>query len=266
MRTPWRVSLSSVTLLILLSFFPDLVLKEKGRITVDADTCMQVWAQLQSQPDVHSQNASDMLATVMADSHFFGFVAASKDQTVISLRGTHFLSDWIGNVELALVEYRFRSEAGLVHIGFQAIYETLRKSITTVLSRPDGNPLPVVTVGHSLGGALATLCALDAEVARLSNGPIKVVTFASPRVGNSDFKNAFGRNVTDCLRIANRSDLIPHLPLHLPLPNTYCHVGQAAIIDGGFTLDLGEAHGLCAGYIRGLNRTIAEPVELHALD
>jgi hypothetical protein len=51
-----------------------------------------------------------------------------------------------------------------------------------------------------------------------------------------------------------------------PLPISYRHVGQAAIIDGGFTLDLGEAHGLCAGYIRGLNRVIAEPVELQTLD
>jgi triacylglycerol lipase len=238
--------------------------EEKGRITVDPDTCKQVWFELREQGNVHSQKASNMLATVMADSHVFGFVAAGKDRTVVSFRGTHFLSEWLGDAELALVEYRFRSAAGLVHIGFQAIYETLRKSLITVLSQLRSNPLSLIIVGHSLGAALATLCALDPEVAKLSNGAIQAVTFASPRVGDTDFKKAFAKNVTDCLRIANRSDLVPNLPFEFPFP--YRHVGQAAIINGGFTPDLGEAHGLCAGYIRGLNRVIAEPVELQALD
>jgi predicted lipase len=237
--------------------------KDKGRIEVDPDTCTEVWARLQ-QPDIHSQKASDMLAAVMADSHVFGFVAVGKNQTVVSFRGTHFPSEWLEDAELALVEYRFRSEAGSAHIGFQAIYETLRKSVIEVLSQLGNNPLPLIIVGHSLGAALATLCALDSRVAELSNGPIQLVTFASPRVGDIGFSGAFEKNVKDCLRIANRSDLVPNLPLPLPFP--YRHVGQAAIINGGLTLDLVAAHGLCAGYIRGLNRTIAEPVILQTLD
>ena len=69
-------------------------------------------------------------------------------------------------------------------------------------------------------------------------------------------------HVQDCLWIANWIDF----GSQLPLPISYCHLGQAAIIDGGFTLDLGEAHGLGPGYIRGLNRVIAQPVELQTLD
>jgi triacylglycerol lipase len=236
--------------------------KGKGRIEVDPATCREVWLELKRQGDVHSQKANEMLTAVMADSHVFGSVAVGKEQTVVSFRGTHFLSEWLGDAELALVPYRFRPESGSAHIGFQAIYETLRPSLRKVLSELGNPPLPLIIVGHSLGAALATLCALDAEVAKLSNGPIQVVTFASPRVGDARFRDAFKDNVKDCLRIANRSDLVPNLPL----PILYSHVGQAAIIDGGFMFDLGEAHGLCAGYLRGLNRVIAAPVELQTLN
>jgi triacylglycerol lipase len=236
--------------------------KNKGKIEVDPATCRNVWSELKAQGDVHSQKASEMLTAVMADSHVFGFVAAGDRQAVVSFRGTHFLSEWLDDAELALVEYRFRPDAGSAHIGFQAIYETLRQSLKKVLSQLGGNPSSLIIVGHSLGGALATLCALDSEVANLSNGQIQAVTFASPRVGDTRFRDEFKNKVNDCLRIANRSDLVPQLPL----PILYCHVGQAAIVDGGFTLDLGEAHGLCAGYIRGLNRLIAQPVELQTLD
>jgi hypothetical protein len=50
-------------------------------------------------------------------------------------------------------------------------------------------PMPsrasVGEVGSDLGAALATLCALDSEIAQFSNGQIEVVTFASPRVGDT---------------------------------------------------------------------------------
>ena len=37
-----------------------------------------------------------------------------------------------------------------------------------------------------------------------------------------------------------------------------------ATVDSGFTLDLVFAHGLCEGYLRGLNRAIAAPVRIAA--
>lgn len=236
-----------------------------GKIQVDPATCQKVWTELQARGDIQSQKASEMVSAVMADSHVFGFVAAGKNQAVVSFRGTHFLSEWLKDVELALVTYRFRSESGLAHVGFQAIYETLRQSLFKVLSQLGETPLPLLIVGHSLGGALATVCALDSEVAKLSsNGEIQAVTFASPRVGDTQFRDEFNKTVTSCLRIANRRDLVPNLPFDFPF--AYRHVGQAAVIDGGFTLDFGEAHDLCTGYLRGLNRLIAEPVELRMSD
>jgi pimeloyl-ACP methyl ester carboxylesterase len=96
------------------------------------------------------------------------------------------------DAELALVEYRFRSEGGSVHIGFQAIYETLRLGLKKLLSQLNDNPLSLIIVGHSLGAALATLCALDSEVANLSNGPtaFSIVTGSGPLSPGKSFSLA----------------------------------------------------------------------------
>jgi hypothetical protein len=75
--------------------------------------------------------------------------------------------------------------------------------------------------GHSLGGALATLLALDAA----ANGPLPfdtptVYTYASPKTGDPLFVTTYDHVVPNTTRIANRVDLVPKLPL----PPLYDHV------------------------------------------
>jgi triacylglycerol lipase len=50
-----------------------------------------------------------------------------------------------------------------VHKGFLTAYNSVRPALLQLLSKvvADGEPWHVYTTGHSLGGALATLCALD---------------------------------------------------------------------------------------------------------
>jgi hypothetical protein len=228
-----------------------------GTIDVDPETCRQVWLELANQTrmsdhPVEAARASDMLTAVMADSHIFGFVATKEQETFVSFRGTHFLSEWLDDADLPLVAFRFRSNAGDVHMGFQAVYETIRKSILALLARAGAGPLTIV--GHSLGAALATLCALDAGIGR----PARVCPIASPRVGDGRFRDLFNQTQPDCVRVVNKPDIVPHVPL----PIGYRHVGSAAVVNSGPTLDLVFAHGLCEGYLRGLNRTIATPATL----
>ena len=240
--------------------------KVLGAIVVDPATCMQVWLQLQeeargSQRPVEAARASDMLEAVMADSHTFGFVATKAGEAFVCIRGTHFLSEWLKDADLPLVKCRFRADAGRAHIGFQAIYQTIQQSILDLLGEAKGKSVTVL--GHSLGAALATLCALDEKVAAVAGAlPAHVFPFASPRVGDGDFREVFNGLVSDCIRIVNKPDLVPHVPL----PIGYRHVGVAAVVDSGATLDLAFAHGLCEGYFRGLNRTIAAPAIVETFD
>ena len=241
-----------------------------GDIEVDPATCMQVWSKLESEArqaasPTDAARASSMLAAVMADSHVFGYVATHTDgadsETFICFRGTHFLSEWLDDADLPLIDFRFRPNAGLAHMGFQAVYETIQQSILDLVKKSQTESLTIV--GHSLGGALATICALDASVqAAAGHAPAHVFPIASPRVGDEAFQNTFNAVLPDCIRIVNKPDIVPRLPL----PIGYRHVGMAAVIDSGFTLDLGFAHALCQGYLRGLNRTIAAPATIAAFD
>ncbi len=234
-----------------------------GRIQVDPAKCKEVWDTLQNQARESDSptdfaRARDMLVAVMADSHTFGFVGTTERETFICFRGSHSVLDWLHNAELPLVPNRFRPGAGRAHLGFQAIYETIQQSVLDLAAKAINQRVTIL--GHSLGGALATLCAIDEKLPAFAER--QVFPIASPRVGDSQFRDIFNATLPDSIRIVNRPDLVPHAPL----PIEYRHVAKAAVIDSGMTFDFGFAHGLCEGYLRGVNRTIAAPARIHVLD
>jgi triacylglycerol lipase len=74
--------------------------------------------------------------------------------------------------------------------------------------------------GHSLGAALATLCGF--MFSQEFKNQITVVSFASPRVGDAEWKNAFEKqhNLIH-YRIANDRDIVTAFPMY-----KYHHVGK----------------------------------------
>ena len=100
-----------------------------------------------------------------------------------------------------------------VHEGFDAQYASVRRRLGEEVQRlnPAADAERLVCCGHSLGGALATVCALD-FAAREGGLRTVCVTFGSPRVGNSSFAYHFNREVDESYRFVNRRDLIPHTP------------------------------------------------------
>lgn len=79
-----------------------------------------------------------------------------------------------------------------------------------------------VVTGHSLGSALATLFVIENK--EKNKFDINTVcTFASPHVGNTGFVNQFNQLPLTSWRIANTQDIVPKVPLHLPLLD-YQHV------------------------------------------
>jgi pimeloyl-ACP methyl ester carboxylesterase len=82
------------------------------------------------------------------------------------------------------------------------------------------HPVTSLTIcGHSLGGALVTLLALDVAANTMFKSPI-VYTYASPRTGDPSFATTYDQVVPHTVRIASRLDLVPKLPT-VPL---YAHV------------------------------------------
>jgi len=153
---------------------------------------------------------------------------SSSGDVVIAIRGTEGIMEWIQDAQFLPVRCPFLAAAGNTEDGFTAMYSSLTVAdsaqspkVTPALSTlPFGKPPISLTIcGHSLGGSLATLLALD--VAANSKLPAPTVyTYASPRVGDSTFVSLYDHVVPNTFRVANRVDLVPKLPL----PPLYDHV------------------------------------------
>lgn len=82
------------------------------------------------------------------------------------------------------------------------------------LLEASNQPLRFHVAGHSLGAALATICALHVAMIcekKSVQCPIDLYTFASPRVGDPQFANACARRL-NAFRIANSEDVVPGIP------------------------------------------------------
>jgi hypothetical protein len=156
---------------------------------------------------------------------------ATTGASVIALRGTEGIMEWIQDARFLAVPCPFVPGAGNTEDGFTAMYNSLTVSpntggatsvIRSLAGLPWNRPVTSVTIcGHSLGGALATLMAFD--FAANAVAPFKdstVYTYASPKTGDPLFVSTYNHLVPDTSRIANRLDLVPKLPL----PPLYDHV------------------------------------------
>jgi hypothetical protein len=154
--------------------------------------------------------------------------ADGAGDVVIAIRGTEGILEWIHDAEFLLVPCPFLTGASHTEDGFTAMYRSLRTAAvagspgvaTALATLPFKRPVTSVTIcGHSLGGSLATLLALDLATNTNFKNP-SVYTYASPRTGDSLFASTYDRAVKNTFRIANRLDLVPNLPL----PTLYQHV------------------------------------------
>ncbi|KAI9281884.1 hypothetical protein BY458DRAFT_486746 [Sporodiniella umbellata] len=93
----------------------------------------------------------------------------------------------------------------------------------------------VVIVGHSLGGAVACLCASSLRSTRLLlNRPITVCTIFSPRVANKAFLQTLSTQDVNVIRITNQAGLMAHLP---PRTCGLLHAGDSTVVLSRFVED-----------------------------
>jgi hypothetical protein len=91
---------------------------------------------------------------------------------------------------------------------------------------PEARPRRSFAVtGHSLGAALATLFVIENKDKKKFDITTSC-TFASPRVGNTEFVRAFHELPINSWRIFNEQDIVPKIPFSLPLVADYQHVND----------------------------------------
>jgi hypothetical protein len=146
---------------------------------------------------------------------------------VIAFRGTAKEADWSSNLDSTAVscdDFDLPCTVhddddggpGELHRGFAVEYQAVRSIVDTFM-RPiiDNNvDTTVIFTGHSQGGAIATIAALDFANRVPPAVKVNVVTMGSPRVGFGDFKTMYGRLVghENHLRVEAKRDPVTILP------------------------------------------------------
>jgi hypothetical protein len=155
----------------------------------------------------------------------FGYLAIGKGrfagEMLIATRGTLGSKtgpDWMSNYNIAMQ----LGPAGLpVHAGFHEVWRSFQQAINEFMR--NRNPTRIHCVGHSLGGALATLNADFFTASKVA--AVSLYTFGSPRTGGMMFSRSLTRRMNagsgcSIYRVYHPSDPVPMIPLfpflHLP--------------------------------------------------
>mmetsp|Transcript_51158 Transcript_51158/g.121582 ORF Transcript_51158/g.121582 Transcript_51158/m.121582 type:complete len:825 (+) Transcript_51158:69-2543(+) len=160
-----------------------------------------------------------------------------KKLLLVTFRGTSDWGDVMVDISTTPVDL---GPLGKVHSGFWRAYTSVRPALRAALAagcEGSAEGWQVDFTGHSLGGALASLAALDASLkARgepLKGTKIKAVTFGAPRVGDERFCQVYDNYAPDTWRVFSTSDIIPCLP-----PTSFFgfqHAGIAVELDPALT-------------------------------
>ncbi len=107
--------------------------------------------------------------------------------------------------------------AGRVHRGFKSEVDHLWPRLELALKE---NEKPLWFAGHSLGGAMATVCAGRCKLAEIPSNPAGLFTYGSPRVGNRRYINFVK---IPHYRWVNNNDIVCRVP---PRWLGYTHSGR----------------------------------------
>lgn len=149
------------------------------------------------------------------------YIFGNAHDRVVVCRGTE-PNDWNdikADLDLATV---IAETAGRVHRGFKREVDDLWPRLELALVN---NRLPLWFTGHSLGGAMATICASRCHLSHISSNPRALYTFGSPRVGNRRYVDFVQ---LEAFRWVNNNDIVTRVP---PWWLGYRHKGQEVYLD-----------------------------------
>lgn len=195
--------------------------------------CQKIYQDLT--PELFGEFASKPVFLDIKDTDTQCVILTDNAHVIVVFRGSESSVDWKTNldtpqsqasfdknvIEAAIVNegkleqiYPYQGESrsnAKMHCGFTRAYFSVRNDIHTYIANRDVTK--ITTTGHSLGGALASLCAVDLQYNFTDKvQAIEVYTYGSPRVGNEGFRASFNRRVPNSYRFVHGVDIVPALP------------------------------------------------------
>ncbi|MEO0444479.1 MAG: hypothetical protein AAF191_00230 [Verrucomicrobiota bacterium] len=165
---------------------------------------------------------------------FGGYVAWDDIQTVVAFRGTQNGQDrstilqWICN--LGATPAALPGGRGFVHSSYLAELDSMYDSIREILAKHHRTDRSLWIVGHSAGGALATLAAermcYDNTLMTRFNRPNEAFSFSGPLVGDANFAKSYPIRVSN---FAVGCDVVPLWPPPVSLRNLVPQKGTSFI-------------------------------------
>jgi pimeloyl-ACP methyl ester carboxylesterase len=131
-----------------------------------------------------------------------------RGEAAVAVRGTVTGYDWLTNISAAVAQ---GPGGSMVHAGFNRVTDHIIRPVHAALDLI--GPSHIHVVGHSLGGAVATLTA--AHLKGRYGADVELYSFGAPRAG----LDAFSERLTADLRlpvkrVSNPSDIVPMVPIH----------------------------------------------------
>ena len=145
----------------------------------------------------------------------------NEHDSVVVFRGTE-VNDWNDIRADANALTAIAETVGKVHRGFKSEVDEIWPHIEKAL---ESNRKPLWFCGHSLGGAMANICAARAMLSYIKTEPEGVFTYGSPRVG---CKKYVSHVKLPHYRWVNNNDIVTRVP---PVFLGYRHSGSEMYID-----------------------------------
>lgn len=153
----------------------------------------------------------DFIARDGAEAYVFG----NRFDCLIVCRGTE-PHQW-NDIKADANAWTILFEVGRVHSGFHAEVDELWPMLEQKVKE---NQRPMWFAGHSLGGAMANVCAVRCKLSPIPSNPYALFTYGAPRVGNHKYSSFLKATH---YRWVNNNDIVPRVP---PRWLGYRHMGQ----------------------------------------
>ncbi|MEZ6125638.1 MAG: lipase family protein [Planctomycetaceae bacterium] len=171
-----------------------------------------LFAELSSASYYHEDETRDLIRSMgMTDCHFFdrdgaqAYTIWNETDCVVACRGTE-PNEW-NDIKADVNAVAVLTETfGRVHRGFKQEVDDLWPMLENALTE---NRKTLWFTGHSLGGAMATICAGRCYLSEIESMPQALFTFGSPRVGDKRFVNFVQ---LDHSRWVNNNDIVTRVP------------------------------------------------------
>ncbi len=187
------------------------------------------------------------------------YIFGNEHDAVVTCRGTQ-PDDW-NDLKADLDLKRAMAEtAGWVHRGFKREVDDLWPRLEQALVN---NTRTLWFSGHSLGAAMAAICAGRCKLSYIKSNPRALFTYGSPRIGNRRYVNYVQ---IETYRWVNNNDIVTRVP---PIWFGYRHKGREIYLNA-----YGQIRQLThwqrtkdrwRGFLRGLRERRFDPFSDHSI-